>query len=268
MQRRIAALLSAFDELIEINERRIELLEDLARSLYREWFVHFRFPGHENVEFVDSELGPIPEGWEARQLRELVTTQYGLTASASQEVIGPQLLRGMDINKRSFVNWEDVPYCLADEDDVAKFGLEVGDVCVVRMADPGKVGIVERPVSAVFASYLVRLRTINPRVPPYLLFHYLDSSKYQNWISGSSTGSTRRSASAAVLTEPAMAVPPIDIAARFEPTAGSLRCRLTKLVEVSTVLKRTRDLLLPRLVTGQLDISDVDLGVLTPAEIE
>ena len=66
-QRRIAAVLSAFDELIEINERRIELLEDLARSLYREWFVHFRFPGHEDVELVDSELGPIPEGWQVVQ---------------------------------------------------------------------------------------------------------------------------------------------------------------------------------------------------------
>jgi len=63
-QRRIAAVLSAFDELIEINERRIELLEDLARSLYREWFVHFRFPGHEDVDLVDSELGPIPAGWD------------------------------------------------------------------------------------------------------------------------------------------------------------------------------------------------------------
>ena len=265
-QRRVAAVLSAFDELIEINERRIELLEDLARSLYREWFVHFRFPGHEEVEFVDSELGPIPEGWEARHLHDVVTTQYGLTASASQEADGPQLLRGMDINKRSFVDWEEVPYCSADEDDVAKFGLEIGDVCVVRMADPGKVGIVERPVSAVFASYLVRFRAINPSVPPYLLFHFLDSLRYQSWITGSSTGSTRRSASAAVLTEPVMAIPPIDIAARFESKAFPLRSRLTNLVEVSAVLRRTRDLLLPRLVTGQLDISDIDLGVLTPAE--
>ena len=64
LQRRIAAVLSAFDEIIEINERRIELLEDLARSLYREWFVHFRFPGRKAVKMVESELGRIPRGWE------------------------------------------------------------------------------------------------------------------------------------------------------------------------------------------------------------
>jgi type I restriction enzyme S subunit len=76
-QRRIAAVLSAFDELIEINERRIELLEDLARSLYREWFVRFRFPGHEDVELVDSELGTIPEGWIVTKLGAVATITMG-----------------------------------------------------------------------------------------------------------------------------------------------------------------------------------------------
>ena len=156
-QRRIAAALSAFDELIEINERRIELLENLARSLYREWFVRFRFPGHEDVDLVDSELGPIPEGWVAARLSDFVTTQYGLTASSSEHQVGPNFLRGMDINKRSYVNWANVPYCVADEEERERFGLEVGDICVIRMADPGKVGIVERPVQAVFASYLARI---------------------------------------------------------------------------------------------------------------
>ena len=63
-QRRIGRSLDHFDELIENNRRRIEILEEMARLLYREWFVHFRFPGHEDVELVDSDLGPIPEGWE------------------------------------------------------------------------------------------------------------------------------------------------------------------------------------------------------------
>ena len=64
VQRSIVSVLGAFDDLIENNRRRIEILEEMARLLYREWFVHFRFPGHEDVGLVDSELGPIPEGWE------------------------------------------------------------------------------------------------------------------------------------------------------------------------------------------------------------
>ncbi len=67
-QRKIAAILSAYDDLIENNTRRIEILEEMAQRIYREWFVHFRFPGHEDVPLVDSELGPIPEGWERRPL--------------------------------------------------------------------------------------------------------------------------------------------------------------------------------------------------------
>jgi len=265
-QRRAAALLSAFDELIEINERRIALLEDLARSLYREWFVHFRFPGHEEMDFVDSELGSIPEGWEARRIRELVTTQYGLTASSQQEEVGPRFLRGMDINKRSYIDWAAVPYCLASREQLARFRLEVGDICVIRMADPGKAGIVETTTEAVFASYLVRLRCLDARVPPYLLYHYLDSDDYQVWASGSSTGATRKSASAAVLTEPRLVVPSPEVASLFNSQVVELRGHLAGLVEESASLAATRDLLLPRLVTGRLDISDVDLGDLLPAD--
>ena len=63
-QRKIATILSTYDDLIENNTRRIKILEDMAQTLYQEWFVHFRFPGHENVPMVESPLGPIPQGWE------------------------------------------------------------------------------------------------------------------------------------------------------------------------------------------------------------
>ncbi len=62
-QRRIAAILSAYDDLIENNTQRIRILEEMAQALYREWFVHFRFLGHEDVPLVESALGPIPQGW-------------------------------------------------------------------------------------------------------------------------------------------------------------------------------------------------------------
>ena len=63
-QRKIAAILSTYDDLIENNTRRIKILEEMAGTIYREWFVEFRFPGHENVKMVESELGLIPQGWE------------------------------------------------------------------------------------------------------------------------------------------------------------------------------------------------------------
>src|SRR2546421_1243574 len=74
-QGKIAAILSAYDDLIENNTRRIAILEEMAQSLYREWFVHFRFPGHEKKNMVESELGLVPEGWEVKAFSEIVQIQ-------------------------------------------------------------------------------------------------------------------------------------------------------------------------------------------------
>ena len=77
VQRRIGGILSAYDELIENNQRRIKILEEMARSFYREWFVLFRFPGHDKVKMVPSPLGPIPQGWEVKKLGEVLELNYG-----------------------------------------------------------------------------------------------------------------------------------------------------------------------------------------------
>ena len=81
IQRRIAGILSAYDDLIENSQRRIKILEEMARRLYREWFVHFRFPGHESCRLVASPLGEIPEGWEVANFGELYNTGSGGTPS-------------------------------------------------------------------------------------------------------------------------------------------------------------------------------------------
>ena len=82
------------DDLIENNRRRVEILEEMARLLYREWFVHFRFPGHEDVELVDSDLSPIPKGWEARRLGDLLELAYGKALKADDRMGGPVSVYG------------------------------------------------------------------------------------------------------------------------------------------------------------------------------
>jgi type I restriction enzyme S subunit len=77
VQQRIAGILSTYDELIENSQRRIKVLEAMARGLYREWFVHFRFPGHENHPRVASALGEIPQGWEVQKLGQVATVLRG-----------------------------------------------------------------------------------------------------------------------------------------------------------------------------------------------
>ena len=85
VQQRIAGILSAYDELIENSQRRIRILEAMARALYREWFVHFRFPGHENHPRVASPLGEIPHGWEAVGFTEIANVLSGGTPKTSTQ---------------------------------------------------------------------------------------------------------------------------------------------------------------------------------------
>src|SRR5260370_41229273 len=77
VQRRIASILSAYDQLMENNRRRIHLLEEMARTLYREWFVQARFPGHERIKFVKSPLGNIPPGWATKSLESFIAHHIG-----------------------------------------------------------------------------------------------------------------------------------------------------------------------------------------------
>ncbi len=86
IQQRIAGILSAYDELIENSQRRIKILEAMARALYREWFVYFRFPGHDNHPRVASPLGEIPQGWEVKKLGDISSyINRGITPRYDEE---------------------------------------------------------------------------------------------------------------------------------------------------------------------------------------
>jgi type I restriction enzyme S subunit len=259
VQQKISTILSTYDDLIDDNRRRIHLLEEMAKAVYQEWFVHFRFPGHETDQMVDSELGEIPKGWKVRRISEMVSTQYGYTESARKEEVGPKYVRGMDINKTSYITWDTVPYCSIDAKSFEKYQLKDGDILVIRMADPGKVGIVEKEIDAVFASYLIRLKIEQDSLLPYFLFYTLSADRYQGFISGASTGTTRKSASAPLITNFDIVMPSRILINAFEVFAKSARHFLNNLLDQNTVLNRTRDLLLPRLLSGEIDVSNLDV---------
>jgi type I restriction enzyme S subunit len=265
VQRKIAAILSRYDDVMENNNRRIRILDEMARRIYREWFVDFRYPGHEDVPMVMSELGPIPEAWPVMPLSALTSTQYGYTESATTDPVGPRFLRGMDINKTSYVDWAAVPYCAIDDDDRDKYRLARDDVVIIRMADPGKVGIVEADVDAVFASYLIRIQPDPSSLTPYFLFYFLSSDSYQDFVSGASTGTTRKSLSAPLIVSARLALPPAATQAAFVGAVAPLRQLINVLVRANDTLRETRALLLPRLISGEIDVTHLDIAVPEPA---
>jgi type I restriction enzyme S subunit len=193
-QRAIAHILGTLDDKIELNRRMSQTLEEMARALFKAWFVDFEpvrakmegrwqrgvganhdsplqpgLPAHLYDLFparlVDSELGEIPEGWRVGRLGELSEKpQYGYTASAKEEPVGPKFLRITDINKLAWIDWSTVPYCEIEQKDFEQYRLHPGDVLIARMADPGHGVVTEEQVepslpltSSVFGS---RIRPI------------------------------------------------------------------------------------------------------------
>ena len=123
------------------------------------------------------------------------------------------------------------------------------------MADPGKVAIVEEPVGAVFASYLVRIKIKNPaEIPPIFLFLTLMGERYQGFVGASSGGATRKSAGAKLLTDFHFVLPPKNLLQLFVEQVMPLRGMIRNLVDQSASAARARDLLLPRLMNGEVTV--------------
>ncbi len=273
-QSAIAHVLGTLDDKIELNRRTNATLEEMARALFRSWFVDFdpvraKMEGRDTGlpkdiadlfpnRLVDSELGNIPDGWIVRKLGDLChKPQYGYTASARSEPIGPRFLRITDINKDSWVSWSRVPYCEATDDERTRYSLTKGDVLIARMADPGHGVMIEEDVEAVFASYLIRFRPAEDR-NARLLQYWLKSDAYWELVRGQAAGTTRVSLNAKVLSLFPLVVPPADVASAFTVVVGGLRRRLVQSAREMQVLSDLRDTLLPKLVSGELRVTGLE----------
>ena len=132
IQRRIAGILSAYDELIENSQRRIKILESMARGLYREWFVHFRFPGHESVPRVPSPLGEIPKGWEVKNLESLMTSHigggWGKEVPDDDHTEPAWVIRGTDIPDARSSQVAGVPHRFHTPSNLRSRRIAIGDI--------------------------------------------------------------------------------------------------------------------------------------------
>jgi len=277
-QRAIAHVLGTLDDKIELNRWMSETLEAIARALFKSWFVDFdpvraKAVGHDPGlpahlaglfpdSFEDSELGQIPTGWRTGTLGELCQRpEYGFMASANNEPVGPRFLRITDINKLPWIDWSSVPYCEPSDAEQEQYRVLTGDILIARMADPGHGVMIEEDVEAVFASYLIRFR---PRFSIYARFlqYWMRSDEYWELVGARRTGTTRASLNAQVLSAFSLVVPPFGAAAAFGARVSALRSKVTANVAESRSLADIRDALLPRLMSGELGVSDADRIVL------
>jgi type I restriction enzyme S subunit len=251
IQKRIAGVLSSYDEQMENNRRRMGLLEKAARLLYDEWFVRLCFPGHEHTLITDG----VPEGWERKKLIELCeSVDYGYTASADDEEIGPKFLRITDIVPE-FIDWSSVPFCRIEEERLAKFRLVEGDIVIARTG--ATVGYAKRlhkrHPETVFASYLVRLRA-NADIENVLLGVFDESQAYKDYVKSRVGGAAQPNANAQVLAAAEILVPKTNIQREFREFVEPLFDQREVLQIQNQKLRDARDLLLPRLMSGEIEV--------------
>jgi len=252
-QERIADILSSLDNKIAINRQINTILGAIAQAIFKEWFVEFRFPGATG-EMVDSELGMIPKGWQVGKIKDLtLKIQYGLTKSASIENVGPHFLRITDIQS-GIINWENVPYCVTDDDEFQKYRIHNYDVFVARTgASTGENVLVINPPEAVFASYLIRLQFESPQLAIYV-GKLLRTNTYFEFIDSIKSGSAQPNANAQQLTDLEIVIPNDDVLHSYFKVVDDIEKIKSEFQYQSITLARLRDSLLPKLMSGEIEV--------------
>lgn len=238
-QQAIAEVLGALDDKIAANEKVVARTAELCAAIYK--------------SFSDRSETRV-------DLREIVDTQYGVTVSADDSS-NTKLLRVTDINKRPWISWSEVPTCQVSGSELTKYQLSPGDIVVARMADPGKAAYIDQDApESVFASYLVRLK---PRLPQFglYLYHFLISPEYQSYVNQNASGSVQRHLNAKKIVDFSMPVVGETELEQFNERVSAARQQMSSINVQSGALARTRDELLPLLMSGKITVKDAEAVV-------
>ena len=246
VQKRIVEFLAGYDDLIENNQKQIKLLEEAAQRLYKEWFVDLRFPGHETTPIVDG----IPQGWERMVLSEVTSVlKRGISPKYSDNgkysVINQKCIRSsiMDISESRRQEKEYVPTLnLQDSDTV---------ICSTGTGTLGRVGRVygDYP-NTTFDSHVTLVRA---KENPNYIYHVVKSQ--QEYLMGMGRGSTnQQELYRDVIERLVVLCPSQDILLKAERVLNAIHCKIKAVYLQNNLLVESRDRLLPKLMSGELEV--------------
>jgi len=269
-QRKIADILSAYDDLIDNNTRRIQILEEMAQAIYREWLVHFRFPGCEKVRMVDSvsQFGMIPEGWEVKTLADVLENlesgsrpKGGINPDDTDvPSIGAENILGLgkyDFTKEKFISFEffdNMKKGIIKDSDVLlyKDGAKLGRKSLFRDGFPHGLCCINEHVFI--------LRSNNRCTQSYLYF-WLDLSNMTEAIINLNSNAAQPGISQAKVKTLPILIPDTGTLNALEEIIEPILALLFNLAKKNIHLRATRDLLLPKLISGDMDVSHLEVSV-------
>jgi type I restriction enzyme S subunit len=249
-QRRISAIVKALDDLINNNRRRIALLDKMAQAIYREWFVNFRYPGHEHADYIESPAGRIPSNWDVVPLFDEADVQFGFALKSSG--FGPSgrwpVIRIRDLPEGATDTFTDEfpgqRYLVDDGDSLIGMDGEF-HMCrwsggpallnqrVTRLRPKGRLG-----PEVLHRSLLAPIRELNEQIVGTTVAH-LGKSHLERLM---------------------LVVPPLALSSMANDCLNPLGSEAIDLRLQNRILERIRSGVLPRLVTGRCDLSDLDLA--------
>jgi type I restriction enzyme, S subunit len=262
-QDQVVSILSAYDDLIENNARRIAILEEMARRIFEEWFVHFRAPGCEGLPMVESTIGPVPQGWEIRALREF--------ASVNPEQISPRnppaeinyvdiaSVSPGSINAIAWMPFDDAP-------NRARRIVRHGDT-IWSCVRPNRrsFALVLRPTDDMIASTgFAVLRATN--VPWSYLYMVVTTHAFTDYLTNHTTGSAYPAVKADDFEKAELLSPPRPVLDRFAMVIEPMLSLSHNLRLQNANLRTQRDILLPKLISGEIDVGRSAVALLEAAE--
>ena len=257
---KIAAILSAYDDLIENNTRRIKILEDMAATIYRQWFVEFRFRGHENVTMVESELGLIPQGWEVVKFADIVDlSRKGIIPSKFPEEIFAHFSMPAFDNGR-------IPALDFGNAIKSNKHLVTGNCVLVSKLNPHIPRVwfpyLDTTHRAVASTEFLILKP-KPPVDCVFIFNLFRSTEFSGTFAVRALGTShshQRVSPSDFLGLPAL-LPTESLLNCFHEKVSPILniCNILRLK--NTNLRQTRDLLLPKLISGEIDVSELNIDI-------
>ena len=258
-QKKIAGILSAYDDLIENNTRRIKILEEMAQTLYHEWFVKFRFPGHEHTKMVDSKLGLIPERWEVKKLEKLGLLGRGKSKHRPRN--DPSLYGG----DYPFIQTGEVKeaylYITNYSQTYNEKGLSQskiwrsGTLLITIAANIAETAILT--FSACFPDSIVGFIADSNRVSVEFIKYSIDVIKLR--MQNVSRGTTQDNLSLEKIRVFDFLVPDQEIMRLFIKITSPMFSQMKNLLMKNSNLRKTRDLLLPKLISGEIDVEHLEI---------
>ena len=257
VQQRIADVLSAYDELIENNQRRIRILETMARALYREWFVEFRFPGHERLPRVASRFGDIPKGWEIKTVADSFEISGGGTPSRKESSYWDegtvQWFAPSDLTVAGTMFMDDSPEHITTR-GLAESSARLFPAFSVMMTSRATIGSIAINTHEACTNQGFITCLPNERVPLNFLLQWLTDNVPKFKLLAS--GATFKEISRGVFKTIEFLHPSPALVRRFESHVEPMAKQILELQRQATNLRRTRDLLLPRLLSGQVALAE------------